>query len=50
LDALELLLVAGRGSTSFCVGNEVSLADIVLVPQMYHARKFKLAVDDFPRL
>ena len=50
LDALEHLLVAGRGSTSFCVGNEVSLADIVLVPQMYQARKFKLAVDDFSRL
>jgi len=33
-----------------CVGNEVSLADIVLVPQMYQARKFKLAVDNFPRL
>lgn len=50
LDALELWLAAERGSPRYCVGNEVSIADICLVPQIFQARRFKLSLDDFPRL
>lgn len=50
LDALELWLTAERGSSRFCVGEQVTLADIFLVPQLYQARRFKLPLDDFPRL
>jgi maleylacetoacetate isomerase len=50
LDALELWLTADRGMSTYCVGNEVSVADICLVPQMYQARRFNLPLDDFPRL
>ncbi len=50
LDALELWLTADRGASNYCVGDDVSLADICLVPQIYQARRFKLPLDDFPRL
>lgn len=50
LDALELWLTAEQGISTYCVGDEVSLADICLIPQMYQARRFKLPLDDFPRL
>jgi maleylacetoacetate isomerase len=50
LDALELWLTAERGRSVYCAGDEVSLADICLVPQMFQARRFKLPLDDFPRL
>lgn len=50
LDALELWLTAERGTGRFCVGESITLADICLVPQLYQARRFKLPLDDFPRL
>ena len=34
----------------FALGDSVTLADICLVPQLYAARRFKLPLDDFPRL
>ncbi len=50
LDVLEIWLTAERGGSKYCVGDAVSMADICLVPQMYQARRFKLLLDDFPRL
>lgn len=49
LDALELWLTAESGSR-YCVGNGVSIADLCLVPLLHSARRFSLALDDFPRL
>ncbi len=34
----------------FVFGDKVSLADALLVPQMYNARRFKIPLDDYPRL
>lgn len=34
----------------FVFGEKVSLADALLVPQMYNARRFKVALDDYPKL
>ena len=34
----------------FVFGDKVSLADALLVPQMYNARRFKVALDDYPKL
>jgi maleylacetoacetate isomerase len=31
-------------------GGRVTLADVMLVPQMYNAQRFKVAVDEFPTL
>jgi maleylacetoacetate isomerase len=45
-DAVEALI--GKGPYAF--GNEVTLADICLVPQVYNARRFKVPLDRFPRI
>jgi maleylacetoacetate isomerase len=34
----------------YVFGDEVTLADVFLVPQMYNARRFKVALDAFPKL
>jgi maleylacetoacetate isomerase len=34
----------------FVFGANVTLADVLLVPQMYNARRFKVPLDDFPKL
>ena len=34
----------------YCVGNEVTLADCMLVPQVYNARRFDMTLDDYPTI
>jgi maleylpyruvate isomerase len=48
LEALEAAVkpTAGR----YCVGDEVSLADICLVPQLYGARRFAVDLTPYPTL
>jgi len=46
LEALESLLAASAGR--FCVGDEVTLADLHLVPQVYNAVRFKIDMARFP--
>ncbi len=48
LEACEALL-PGRGSR-FCFGDEPTLADVCLVPQIYNARRFKADLSATPRL
>jgi maleylacetoacetate isomerase len=50
LDALELWLTAEGQPHRYCLGEEVTVADICLVPLLYSARRFNLPLDDFPRL
>ena len=50
LDALELWLTAEGPTHRYSLGNEVTLADICLVPLLVAARRFALPLDDFPRL
>ncbi|ADN76778.1 maleylacetoacetate isomerase [Ferrimonas balearica DSM 9799] len=45
-EGLELQLEQTSGE--FCVGDEVSIADVCLVPQVYNAERFKVALDDYP--
>ena len=44
--ALEAL--AGDGQYVF--GDDVTLADALLVPQVYNARRFEIPLDDYPKL
>lgn len=37
-------------SGAYCVGNELSAADLFLVPQMYNARRFELPFEEYPTL
>lgn len=37
-------------ANQFALGNQVSLADVFIVPQIYSAHRFKLNLKDFPHL
>jgi maleylacetoacetate isomerase len=50
LDALELWLTAETQPHRYCFGETVTLADICLVPLLHAARRFRLPLDDFPRM
>ena len=39
-----------KTSTSFCVGNQISLADLCLIPQVYNALRFELSLRKFPTI
>lgn len=45
-DALEAMI----GPGPYASGNEVTLADICLVPQVYNARRLKVPLDRFPKI
>lgn len=47
-DALEKHLEARPHKNQVCYGNEVSLADICLIPQVYNAHRFELPMDNYP--
>lgn len=44
--ALEMMIEA----KPYCFGETPTLADVCLVPQVYNARRFKVALDDFPKI
>lgn len=46
--ALEKKLVKTAGK--FCFGDQVSMADITLVPQIYNARRFNVDLSAFPTI
>lgn len=50
LNALEKNLATAKLSGDFCVGNNISLADICLVPQLYNARRFDCDLSSYPTL
>ena len=45
-DAVEAMIGAGP----YASGNEVTLADICLVPQVYNARRLKAPLDRYPKI
>ena len=47
-DAIEKILESSAGK--FCFGNEISLADICLVAQVYNANRFNVPVDNYPNI
>jgi maleylacetoacetate isomerase len=47
-DALEQMLDANAGD--FCFGDQVSLADISLVPQVYNAHRFECDMSRYPNI
>jgi maleylacetoacetate isomerase/maleylpyruvate isomerase len=50
LAALEAQVVAERRSGRHVLGDQVSLADVVLVPQVFNARRFDCRLDHVPTL
>ena len=47
-DALEQLVATTAGTC--CIGDRVTIADLYLVPQLYNARRFGVALDLYPTL
>jgi glutathione S-transferase len=43
-------LTASGHAGPFVFGEQVTLADTCLVPQIYNARRFKVPLDDYPQL
>lgn len=50
LSTFEALLEPESLGRGYCVGEQVSLADLVLVPQVYNARRWKLDLTPYPRI
>lgn len=51
LEALLEIFEVERGAPArFCVGDELTAADLFLVPQVYSARRFGVDVSAFPRV
>ena len=48
--AAEQLSVSYAHAGPYTFGKDVTLADALLVPQMYNARRFNVPLDEFPRL
>lgn len=46
--ALEPILKQTAGK--YCVGDEISMADICLVPQVYNAERFKVDIKQYPTI
>lgn len=49
-DALEALLAASPEVGRFCSGDDPTLADCCLIPQVYNARRFKVSLKPYPTL
>lgn len=47
-ESLEKLVKTTAGD--YCVGNEVTVADVCLVPQMFNCRRFEIDTSKFPTL
>jgi maleylacetoacetate isomerase len=48
LDALEQLLAGNPSTGTFCEGDEPTMADCLLVPQVYNAQRFNLDLEPYP--
>ncbi|WP_261858764.1 maleylacetoacetate isomerase [Photobacterium sanguinicancri] len=48
LSAFEQLLMQRPTPTDFCCGDQPTLADLCLIPQIYNARRFNFDLDPFP--
>jgi len=48
--AIESLLAESPATGAFCAGDQPGLADCLLVPQVYNARRVKLDLDPYPTL
>jgi maleylacetoacetate isomerase len=49
-EACERISVSYAHDGPFAFGKDITLADALLVPQMYNARRFEVPLDEYPRL
>lgn len=46
--AIEMILTIAAGK--YCVGNNITLADCCLIPQVFNARRFQVDLKPFPNI
>jgi len=49
-EGIEAQLAAGPGTGRFCHGDAPTLADVVLVPQVFNAERFEIDVSAYPTI
>lgn len=49
-DAFEILARQRSGAGRYSIGDELTLADVWLIPQLYNARRFKLDLTPYPNI
>lgn len=47
-DAFEAQLKTMNRSGPFCFGNQLTLADLCLIPQVFNAHRYHFSMDDYP--
>jgi len=47
---LEIMLRESSSTKRYCYGDSLSMADVLLVPQIYNARRFKCDLSPYPTL
>ena len=46
----EKMLGADAGAGAYCLGQDLTIADVCLIPQVYNARRFGCDLRDFPHI
>lgn len=49
-DAIQNILQIENLSGDFCIGNQISIADLCLIPQLYNARRFEFPLHTYSLL
>ena len=49
-DALEAMLAGNPSTGTYCEGDAPTMADVCLVPQVYNARRWEIALERYPTL
>jgi len=49
-EALETIIAQSKIQQTFCFGEQPSMADICLIPQIYNANRFHCPMDNYPNL
>ena len=49
-NAIEKLLTKSKFRGSFCYGEQPTIADVFLVPQVYNAERFKCFIEPYPNI
>lgn len=48
--ALEKIVANNQSSGKYCYGNNITVADICLIPQVYNAQRFSVSLEKFPHI